>query len=133
MIIDKERVKPKMAEFIINQYWMEDKPTQFKDIKEKFQATPYTLSDGSLVNYLDELISEKKIRKWRNENRAYYGPLKLHLAVKLCIIVTIGCVMATIFLSFVWQPVFHLLFFVAGVFFTCFFWYFSTPKNRSFK
>lgn len=116
-----------MVEFIINQYWMDDKPSQFKDIKEKFQAPPFKLSDGSIVNYLDELITEKKIRKWRNENKTYYGPLRMHLAVKLCIIVTMICMTAT-FLLLIWYPTalaFSLLFFNAGVLFTCFFWRFS--------
>lgn len=121
-----------MTEFVINSYWMNNKPPQFKDIKQKF----YYLSDGTIANYLDELISEKKIRKWRNENRTCYGPPKMHLAVKFCIIVTIICV-PLVFLSFLWQPLFYLLFFDIGVIFTCFFWRFSRrfsmAKNKRFK
>lgn len=130
MIIDKERVKPKMAEFIINQYWMRDKPAQFKDIKEKFQTAPYKLSDGSLVNYLDELIAEKKIRKWRNESRVCYGPSKLHLAVRFCIAVNIFCVVASVPALILYNIiVIPLVFFGLGVLFTCFFWRFFSKKE----
>lgn len=127
ILIEKEKAKKKLEEFVIAGYWTKSKPIQFKDITEKFCH----LSDGTIVNYLDELITEKKIRKWRNENRTYYAPPKMHLAVKLCIIVTIICLPAT-FLSFIWQPFFYLLFFNVGVLFTCFFWRFSNGKKQKF-
>lgn len=131
ILIDKEQTKHKMVEFIINQYWMDDKPPQFKDIKEKF----YQLSDGTTSNYLDELITEKKIQKWRNENKTYYGPPKIHPAVKFCVIVTMICMIATFLLLILYPTVlaFSFLFFDAGVIFTCFFWRFSMEKNRRFK
>jgi len=130
LIVDKEKVKPKMAEFIINQYWMEDKPSQFKDIKEKFKAAPFCLSDGSIANYLDELIAEKKIRKWRNENRVCYGPLKLHPAVKFCTVVTVFCIVAGVPALVLYDIiVIPLLFFGLGALFTCFFWRFFSKKE----
>lgn len=125
MLIDKKKAKEKMEEFIVDCYWTKSTPSQFTDVYEKFSAV---LSKGSVANYLDELLSEKRIRKWRNGNMVFYGPPKMHLAVKLCIIVTLIC-LPLVFLSFIWQPLFYLLFFDAGVLFTGFFWWFFSKKE----
>lgn len=129
ILIDKEKSKERMREFIIDCYWTEDKPAQFKDIKEKFRH----LSDGTISNYLDEIIDEKKIRKYRNENKTYYGPPKIHPAIKFCIIITIICIVISIPLSILHHVIMPVVFFNAGVIFTSIFWRFSVAKIESLK
>lgn len=115
-----------MEEFIVDCYWTKNTPSQFTDVYDKFSTT---LSKGSVVNYLDELLSEKRIRKWRNGNMVFYGPPKMHPAFKLCIVVTIVCVALDILLLITNNTVLPVITFHIGVLFTGFFWWFFSKKE----
>jgi len=82
MLIDKEKAKQRMVEFISNQYWLKDEKPSFSDVYNQYKNY---LSMGSVNNYLEELIQEKKIQKERNGNTVRYGPPKLHLSTKFII------------------------------------------------
>lgn len=135
MLFEKEKVKKKMYEFIIDSYWMKS-ITQFKDVEEKFSAPPFTLSKGSVANYLDELVSEHKIMKWREGSNVFYGPPKMPTPAKISIATTVSCLVAwtvlfltstksllsmSTFLS-IWNIVFLLLGFNVGVVILCVLW-----------
>ena len=141
MLLEKEKVKKKMYEFIIDSYWMKS-ITQFKDVEEKFSAPPFTLSKGSVANYLDELVSEHKIMKWREGSNVFYSPPKMPMPAKITIATTVSCLVAwtvlfltstksllsiTNFLS-IWNIVFLLFGFNIGVVIICFLW---NNRNKS--
>ena len=99
-LLEKEKVKKKMHEFIVDSYWTKT-AVQFKDVKEKFGAPPIMLSEGSVANYLDELIEARKIQKWRAGVNVYYGPPQISMPVKMSVGVTITCLgIIAIFLLF---------------------------------
>jgi hypothetical protein len=135
MLLEKEKIKKRMVEFIIDSYWMKS-ITQFKDVEEKFSAPPFALSKGSVANYLDELVSEHKIMKWREGSNVFYGPPKMPMPAKISIATTVSCLVAwtvlfltstkallsmTNFLS-IWNIVFLLAGLNVGVAIICFLW-----------
>jgi len=135
MLLEKEKIKKRMVEFIIDSYWMKS-ITQFKDVEEKFSAPPFTLSKGSVANYLDELVAEHKIMKWREGSNVFYGPPKMPTPLKISIATTVSCLVAwtilfltstkslssmNAFLS-IWNIVFLLLGFNVGVVIICILW-----------
>lgn len=135
MLLDKERVKKKIVEFIIDSYWIKS-IAQFKDVEAKFSASPFTLSKGSVANYLDELVSEHRIMKWREGSNVFYGPLKMSMPAKISIVVTISCLViwTVLFLTnlnslllmdklfTIWNIVFLLLGFNIGIVIICILW-----------
>lgn len=135
MLLEKEKVKKKIVEFIIDSYWIKS-ITQFKDVEEKFSAPPFALSKGSVANYLDELVTEHKIMKWREGINVFYGPPKMPMPAKISIAVTVSCLVAwtVLFLTSIkallsisnflsiWNIVFLLAGFNVGVVIICFSW-----------
>jgi len=73
MLIDKERVKQKIIEFISNQYWLSDKQPTFSDIQNEFK---HLISMGSTNNYLEELIDEKRLLKLVMVNKFFMVHLR---------------------------------------------------------
>lgn len=135
MLLEKEKVKKKIVEFIIDSYWIKS-ITQFKDVEEKFSAPPFALSKGSVANYLDELVSEHKIMKWREGSNVFYGPPKMPMPAKISIATTVSClvVWTVLFLTStkallsmdaflsIWNVVFLLFGFNIGVVIICVLW-----------
>jgi hypothetical protein len=56
--------------------------TSLQDIQDVFQKPPYELSEGTVINYLNELVDTRKLSTWRVKNRRYYGPPKIPLPIK---------------------------------------------------
>ena len=56
--------------------------TSLQDIQDVFQKPPYELSEGTVINYLNELVETRKLSTWRVKNRRYYGPPKIPLPIK---------------------------------------------------
>lgn len=135
MLLEKEKVKKKMCEFIIDSYWIKS-IAQFKDVEGKFSAPPISLSRGSVANYLDELVSEHKIMKWREGSSVFYGPLKMLMPAKITIATTVSCLVAwtVLFLTnlnslllmdklfTIWNIVFLIVGFNVGVVIICISW-----------
>lgn len=97
------------------------------------------MSEGSVSNYLEELVDEKKIRKVRDENSVYYCPPAMSPPVKIVIFISIFCACIILPLFYIYNylalPVISpLLGFYIGVILICFIWSVSKPqKNSIFK
>lgn len=118
MLVDKERIKKRMVEYISDEYWIKDKKPTFTDIYNRFKIH---ISRGSTNNYIEELIKEKKIVKEKNGGNVYYARPSMQLSTKLII----SCGLFTIVLIALIQfnPIFiNIFFFNAGVFFASFLW-----------
>lgn len=110
-----------MEEFIVNNYWLKDSPTQYREIRDRF--TPH-ISEGTINNYLNELIAEKKIHKIYQGKSVYYAPPKMSVSVKFISGMTafvgfftfmvyilygelsqllIGFLIGTLFVGFIWN------------------------------
>ena len=146
MLFDKEKVKKKMSEFIIDSYWLKT-PMQFKDIKNKFCAPPISLSSGTVVNYLNELVDERKIIKWREESNTFYGPMKMSFTLKILfsvILISMFLLVISSTLTVYYNDsiitkvisdirfIFCIVGFDMGAGFVCFLWFLST-KNINTK
>lgn len=122
-LIGKDKVKRRMVEYIVDSYWIKDKSPQYKDIRDGFSSPPFSLSEGSISNYLEELVEEKKIRKWREGNNVFYAPPKMPPPLKFTIIIAVFCfslvVLLYIFFNYVALPIIS---FYIGVLLTCFVW-----------
>lgn len=119
-----------MVEFISENYWLRDNPSQYKDVRERFSASPFLLSDGSIANYLDELVEEKKIRNWREGNLSFYCPPKMALALKFVIAMTVFCFSLIVSLYFVSNYIaLSIIGFYVGVLITSFLWANSKPES----
>lgn len=64
---------------------------QLMEIQERFQKAPYELSEGTIINYLNELVDEHKLSTWKSKNLRYYGPPKIPFPIKfglaICVLV----------------------------------------------
>jgi len=60
---------------------------QLQEIQEHFQKAPYGLSEGTIINYLNELVDGRKLSTWKSKNLRYYGPPKIPLPIKFGIAV----------------------------------------------
>lgn len=67
---------------------------QLQEIQVRFQKAPYELSEGTVINYLNELVDARKLSTWKSKNLRYYGPPKLPLSIKF------GLAVCTIILVF---------------------------------
>lgn len=63
------------------------KNAQLQEIQERFQKAPYGLSEGTIINYLNELVDARKLSTWKTKNLRYYGPPKIPLPLKFGIAV----------------------------------------------
>ncbi len=76
-----------IKKFIDDRY-IRNKTTSLKHIQEEFQKPPYELSEGTVINYLNELLEKRKISTWKQKNRRYYGPPQIPLPIKVGIAVS---------------------------------------------
>ena len=69
---DKYRkdVRIQMAEFVSNCY-LKGKNATLQDIQDVFQDAPFSLSEGTVINYLAELVDKRKLSTWKEKGRRY--------------------------------------------------------------
>jgi len=67
---------------------------QLQEIQQQFQKAPYELSEGTIINYLNELVDARKLSTWKSKNLRYYGPPKIPLPIKF------GMAVCTIIIAF---------------------------------
>lgn len=89
----KDKVKQRMVDFITDSYWINDKYVQYKDIKEKFVGY---ISEGTISNYLDELVENKKLYRMRNGKSVFYGPPRMSFSLAFGLLISIPCLSLTI-------------------------------------
>jgi len=118
MLVEKEKLKQRIVEYISDQFWINNKKPTFTDIYTQFQRYA---SKGSISNYLEELIKEKKIEKEYNGNNVFYGRPKLRLSTKTFIFFVIITPVITI-LSYMIFKSFEPLSFGLGAIFVSFIW-----------
>jgi hypothetical protein len=125
MLLEKDKLKQKMVEYISDQFWLHNKNPTFIEIYEQFKTF---LSRGSVSNYLEELVSEKVVVKINKGSNVFYSKPCMHVASK----VFIGFIFITIFIllfdMFTFKS-FHSLFFCFGCLFTCVLWRFLAQKQ----
>jgi hypothetical protein len=90
----RKDAKTEIKEFITSRY-IHGKDSQLQDIQNEFSKPPYDLSEGSVINYLNELVEGRKLSTWKKKNLRYYGPPKIPLPIKIGIaasvlIITVG-------------------------------------------
>jgi len=118
MLVEKDKLKQKMVEYISNQFWVNDRNPTFTEIYGQFQ---HYASKGSISTYLDELVSEKLIMKENRGNNVFYGRPRMHIATKFIIVISLLMSFSTIF-SFIVFHGFEPLIFGFGCVFTAFIW-----------
>jgi len=77
----KKDAKEQMIDFIKNRF-SKGKDTKLQDIQDMFKQAPWELSEGSVINYLNELVEKRKISTWKTKTNRYYGPPKIPLPIK---------------------------------------------------
>lgn len=78
---NKVRIKKHMVEFV-NERYLLNKDTTLQDIQNIFQKPPYNLSEGTVWNYLNELVKARKLSTVYRNKRRYYLPPKIPLSIK---------------------------------------------------
>ena len=78
----RKDAKTEIKEYIVNRY-LHGKDAQLQDIQNEFSKPPYELSEGSVINYLNELVDGRKLSTWKQKNLRYYGPPKIPLPIKI--------------------------------------------------
>jgi hypothetical protein len=68
---------------LIHSRFVSGRDTSLQDIQDVFQQPPYSLSEGSVINYLNELCEQRKLSTWKIKNRRFYGPPKIPLPIKI--------------------------------------------------
>jgi hypothetical protein len=112
-----------MIEFIRDTYWIKNNSAQYKDIRDRFSLKPFLLSEGSVSNYIEELVDEKKIRKVRDGNNVYYCPPKMSAPLKLILVISIICGGISLPLFAFYNIILlYVVGFYFGVLFACFIW-----------
>lgn len=112
---------------------------QLQEIQEHFQKPPYELSQGCVINYLNELVDARKLSTWKSKNLRYYGPPKMPFPIKfglaVCTLIIFSGIIIDSFakdaVDYVYFTHSMLPFIVYAVFFTVVFtsvWYFSNRK-----
>ena len=112
---------------------------QLQQIQERFQKPPYELSEGTIINYLNELVDARKLSTWKSKNLRYYGPPKIPFPIKfgiaVCtIIIVSGVVIDNLFswaVKYFYFANTMLPFVVYAIFFSLVFtviWYASQRK-----
>lgn len=115
------------------------KSAQLNEIQQKFQGQPYNLSEGTVINYLNELVDGRKLSTWKSKNLRYYGPPKIPLPIKfgiaVCTIIIFSGFLIDNFAKSVVDYIYFapsmLPFIVIAVFFSLLFtlaWYLSQRK-----
>lgn len=77
----RARNKKNIVNFVEKRFWDEKEATQ-KDILDVFKALPYSLSQGTIINYLTDLVGEKKISTTYKNGHRYYTPPHIPLSIK---------------------------------------------------
>jgi len=68
---------------LIGSRFSKGRDTSLQDIQDVFQKPPYDLSEGTVINYLDEMVATRKLSTWKVKNRRFYGPPKIPLPIKI--------------------------------------------------
>ena len=76
----KEIIKKKIKQFV-EERWLQGKKTTLQDIQNAFQK-PYNLSEGTVRNYLNELVNDRKLSTYYKGGRRFYAPPKIPLSIK---------------------------------------------------
>jgi hypothetical protein len=82
---------------LVGSRFSKGKDTSLQDIQDVFQKPPYDLSEGTVINYLEELVVTRKLSTWKVKNRRFYGPPKIPLTLKIGMIVG-GAIIAICFI-----------------------------------
>jgi len=77
----RERNKKNIVDFVEKRFWNEEETTQ-KDILDVFKDRPYSLSQGTIINYLTDLVGEKKLSTIYKNGHRYYKPPHIPLSIK---------------------------------------------------
>lgn len=88
----RKDAKTEIVNFIQNRY-LKGLDTQLQDIQNDFGKPPFDLSEGSVINYLNELVGKRKISTWKVKNLRYYGPPKIPLPIKVGIAMSAAIIM----------------------------------------
>lgn len=113
MLVEKDKLKQKMVEYISNQFWVNGRNPTFTEIYEQYQ---HYASKGSVSNYLDELVKEKKVVKENKGNNVFYGRPCIHLSTKVLIFFVIATPVLSIFSLITFNNLEPLSFGFGGIF-----------------
>lgn len=73
---------------LVQSRFTKGKDTSLQDIQDVFQKPPYDLSEGTVINYLEELVLNRKLNTWKVKNRRFYGPPKIPFPIKVGVAAT---------------------------------------------
>lgn len=88
----------------INERFLKNKITSLKDIQCEFQKPPFELAEGTIINYLNDLVERRKISTWKEKNRRFYGPPKIPIPIKTGLAVAVVIVMCSVLIDIFVSP-----------------------------
>lgn len=94
----KEASKVEMVDFIKSRF-ARGHDTKLQDIQDRFSQQPWELSEGSVINYLNELVEKRKISTWKTKTHRYYGPPKISLPIKIGIAVAVFIIASSLLID----------------------------------
>jgi hypothetical protein len=84
---------------LVQNRFSKGKDTSLQDIQDVFQKPPYDLSEGTVINYLEELVNNRKLSTWKVKNRRYYGPPKIPFSIKVGIASSVIIILLSIMID----------------------------------
>lgn len=95
---NRQRIKKDMIKFIESR-WLNNEMTILQDIQVAFQIAPYTISEGSVRKYLDEIVDARKISTWKDGKNRYYAPPKIAISIKFGLAMIFAIITSSVFLD----------------------------------
>lgn len=103
----REKAKQGIVELVEKCFWDGKQVTQ-KDISDAFNSPPFGLSQGTVVNYLSDLVENRRLATVYKDGHRYYEPPHAHIPLPIkfgvasSAIVIILCTLANMFLPEEW-------------------------------
>jgi len=94
----KENIKRKIKEFVESR-WLRGEKTTLQDIQNVFQKPPYNLSQGTVINYLKELVKDRKLSTYYKGGRRYYAPPKIPISIKFGIAMAVAIIVCGVIID----------------------------------
>lgn len=147
----RDKAKKDIVAFVEKHLLRGEETTQ-KDIIEVFKNPPYSLSQGTIVNHLSDLVDKRKLSTSYKNGHRYYGPPRIPLPIKFgiatsAVIITVFTILNQMlskeviarfyFITSLENPSSSITFFpimmymLSGIVFTSIVWYISLKKSKT--
>ena len=99
----KQASKEEMVNFVKSRF-ARGKDTKLQDLQDNFSQKPWELSEGTIINYLNELVEKRKISTWKTKTNRFYGPPKISLPIKVGVAIAVFIISISILIDMYLPP-----------------------------